>query len=190
MNLTRSTLYILCTITLIVFPLVALLIGWIFNIPEIIPQVTQETQWLEQIVYGTFYGVVSAAIGLYLVQAEYFKFFKGMINGLFKDIQLRWVDVFYFSFCAGFGEEILFRAGIQPLIGIWPAAILFILVHGYIRFKNMPSTIYGIFLIVISAGFGYLMIYVGLWSAIIAHMLYDVFMLSHIKLRINYTRLS
>jgi membrane protease YdiL (CAAX protease family) len=31
---------------------------------------------------------------------------------------------------AAFGEEMLFRGGLQPVIGLWPAAILFGLSHG------------------------------------------------------------
>jgi hypothetical protein len=53
--------------------------------------------------------------------------------------------------------------------------------HGYINPTNMNLTIYGVFLLIISAGFGYLFKFFGLTSCIIAHFIYDVAMFSVIK---------
>ena len=91
------------------------------------------------------------------------------------------LNILFYSFCAGVGEEVLFRAGIQPLIGIWPASMLFVFLHGYINPSNISLSIYGLFLIIICSGFGYLFKFFGLTSVISAHFVYDVAMFSALR---------
>ena len=78
------------------------------------------------------------------------------------------------SFAAGVGEEILFRGAIQPFIGVWPTAIGFVAIHGYLNPMNLKMSIYGILMVVVSAGIGYLFKYEGLYAAITAHFLIDL----------------
>lgn len=78
--------------------------------------------------------------------------------------------------CAGVGEEILFRGAIQPHLGIWPTAILFIVLHGYLSFSNLALMLYGVLMVVVSAGLGYLFDNFGIHAAIVAHFLFDFFM--------------
>jgi hypothetical protein len=79
--------------------------------------------------------------------------------------------------CAGLWEELLFRGALQPLIGLVPAAALFVLAHarGY-RFRDMNRRVAiqvaGLFLAGIA--FGLLVRYVGLLAAIIVHTAVDV----------------
>lgn len=91
-----------------------------------------------------------------------------------KPFQFRFIDIIFISFCAGIGEELLFRASIQPLLGIWITAILFVLLHGYLSIRDWHLTIYGIFMVFVAAGLGYLFRFPGIYSAIVAHAIIDI----------------
>lgn len=134
-----------------------------------------------QSIAGLFFGSLAALLAVALINGKRFKSVRTFFEELLHDINPSFANILFYSFCAGAGEEILFRAGIQPLIGIWPAAILFVLLHGYINPANIKLTIYGFFLIIICAGFGYLFKFFGLMSTIIAHFIYDVAMFSVLK---------
>lgn len=130
---------------------------------------------------GLAFGAVAGFIGLLLLKLPQLKQTSTFYAKLFKGLDLHWSDILFYSFCAGVGEEILFRGALQPLLGLWFTAILFVILHGYIAFKDWKKTMYGIFLIVISAGFGYLTVYFDLYAAMAAHFIYDVIMF--LKLR-------
>lgn len=134
-----------------------------------------------QAIAGLFFGSLSALLGMMLIKARQFKTVRGFFEDLIYDIKPSFANILFYSVCAGIGEEILFRAGLQPKIGIWPAAIVFVILHGYIHPANLHLTLYGLFLIIICAGFGYLFKYFGLGSAVIAHFVYDVAMFSVLK---------
>lgn len=134
-----------------------------------------------QAIAGLFFGSLAALFAVALINTRRFRSVKTFFENLITGVNPSFISIIFYSFCAGVGEEILFRAGIQPIIGIWPAAILFVLLHGYIHPANLNLTIYGIFLIIMSAGFGYLFRFFGLGSAIIAHIVYDVSMFSVLK---------
>ncbi len=134
-----------------------------------------------QTLAGLFFGSLSALLALALINGKRFRGVKVFFAELLQDLNPSFGHIIFYSFCASVGEEVLFRAGIQPLIGIWPASIIFVLLHGYINPANINLTIYGIFLIAICAGFGYLFRFFGLPSAIVAHLIYDIAMFSVIK---------
>src|SRR6056297_3288532 len=82
--------------------------------------------------------------------------------------------IWFVSFCAGFGEELLFRGAIQPLAGIWITAIVFVAIHGYLDPRDWKISAYGLFMTLAIAALGYLTEYFGIWTAAIAHMMIDV----------------
>ena len=90
----------------------------------------------------------------------------------------------WISLAAGFGEELLFRGALQPLIGIWITSILFVVAHtkAY-RFnalnKRVAIQAAGVF--AVSAVFGLVAEYVGLIAAMLIHSLVDVVGLYTIK---------
>ena len=89
---------------------------------------------------------------------------------IFPDIS----TIFFVSFCAGFGEEVLFRGVLQPKLGIWLTAVIFVGIHGYLNPNNWRISIYGIYLTIVIALTGYLSRHFGLTTAIITHMIIDV----------------
>src|SRR5690625_6068387 len=68
------------------------------------------------------------------------------------------------SVVAGISEEFLFRAAIQPLLGVWLTSAIFIGIHGYIRFSTFPKLLYTLFTFLLSCALGYLYIAFGIRS--------------------------
>lgn len=134
-----------------------------------------------QSITGLFFGSLSALLAVALIKGKRFKSVRHFFEEMMHDMNPSFVNILFYSFCAAVGEEVLFRAGIQPIIGIWPASMLFVFLHGYINPAKINLTIYGVFLIIICAGFGYLFRFFGLGSAILAHFVYDVGMFSVLK---------
>lgn len=139
--------------------------------------------YYKQALTGMFFGSLTALFGALLLKGKRFKATKNYFEDLIGGVNPSLAHIIFYSACAGIGEEILFRAGIQCIhgVGIWPAAILFVLLHGYLNPANFNLTVYGVFLIIISAGFGYLYKFFGLTAAVVAHFVYDVSMFSLLK---------
>ncbi len=98
-----------------------------------------------------------------------------------KPFELRVGDIIFISACAGIGEELLFRATLQPILGIWITALLFVTLHGYLSIHNWALTVYGIFMVLAAAGLGYLFRDVGIVAAICGHFAIDVALLMLIR---------
>lgn len=143
-----------------------------------------------QVITGLFFGSLAALLGLIIINGRYFKNARTYFDDLLDDLNPSLSSILFYAFSAAVGEEILFRAGIQGLIGIWPAAMLFVVLHGYIVPKNIPLLFYNVFLVVVSAGFGYLFKFFGLGSAVVAHFVYDVAMFCVLKYAFHVKRQS
>ncbi|QSS96235.1 CPBP family intramembrane glutamic endopeptidase [Psychroflexus sp. ALD_RP9] len=171
----KSKLFIAATITLFAFPLVAFLVSNFsrsFNYYEIFP----ERVSIFNLAIGLGFGIIVSAVAVAILRLKKFKDLTHNYQVLFKGIDVTWVDIIFYSICAGVGEEIFFRGMLLEFIGIWPAAILFVALHGYISFKSTPKLIYAAYLIIVSAGFGYLYVYTDIYAAMLAHAFYDVIM--------------
>lgn len=127
-----------------------------------------------QLLTGTVYGLVSAGIALFIITRDFFAEERNFYYRLFSDWNLNYPGIIFISLCAGVGEEIFFRAGIQPLIGIWITAIIFVALHGYLNPFNWKISIYGISVLLIMAGIGYLFEYTGLITVMTAHTVFDI----------------
>lgn len=134
-----------------------------------------------QAAIGTIYAIIALIPLIILLQLK-------MLDGtrhFFADLLLRFKvslpQILLLSLCAGIGEELLFRGAIQPWLGIWLTALLFIALHGYLNPKNKPLFIYGIVLLVVSAGFGYLLPKYGIYAAMSAHFWIDVALMLYLK---------
>jgi len=98
-----------------------------------------------------------------------------------KKFSLTNLQILQISIVAGISEEILFRAALQPIIGIWLTSLIFIGVHGYIRFKTWGHSLFTIFTFMLSVLLGLLFIYFGIISAILAHAIYDILLLRELR---------
>ncbi|WP_258541301.1 CPBP family intramembrane glutamic endopeptidase [Parvicella tangerina] len=91
-----------------------------------------------------------------------------------KSLNLSWVVIVFLSFSAGVGEEFFFRGVLQDYLGIVITAIIFVLIHGYLNPFDKIIFVYGLMMTVIIIGVGFIDKYIGLTSAMVAHMVIDV----------------
>lgn len=170
----KSRVYLLGFITLLIFPLPALAALWYFvgiNPWEILEfdQLFQPIQLI-----GLSFGMTYAVMCMYLFQLPVFENELDKQERLIASMNLKWFDKIFLSFCAGFGEEILFRAGVQHGLGIWVTSILFVAIHGYLNPKNWRLSLYGLSLLPFIVCLGYAYNSFGLWFCIAAHFSYDL----------------
>ncbi|MEO6075779.1 MAG: CPBP family intramembrane glutamic endopeptidase [Dokdonella sp.] len=91
----------------------------------------------------------------------------------------------WIAVAAGVGEELLFRGALQPIVGIWVASILFVLVH--IRAYrwdqlNKRVLLQSFSVLAIGVSLGLIAMYVGLFAAVIVHAAMDAVGLYAIRL--------
>jgi uncharacterized protein len=83
----------------------------------------------------------------------------------------------WLALAAAFGEELLFRGALQPLIGIWLTSALFVVSHvrAY-RFNALNKRVLfqSLAIFAISLAFGFIAQYVGLIAAMIVHAAIDI----------------
>lgn len=90
-------------------------------------------------------------------------------------------EILFLSFCAGVGEEIVFRGMIQPWLGILTTSFMFIALHGYMSYSSWPKVIFGLILFSVGTILGILGEYIGLLAAIVAHIIYDIIAFQRIQ---------
>ena len=100
-----------------------------------------EKYWL-QITIGIIFGVITAKAGWQIVELPMLQKTKTFFSGLIRPLNLGTTQIIFISVCAGVGEELFFRGAIQPMLGVWMTAILFVLLHGYLNPFNMSLTMY------------------------------------------------
>ncbi len=177
----KKRLHYLSWLTLLGMSAMGVLLISFVQKKEVQPVLLGGKAYYLQVITGLFFGSISGLLALLLIRGKRFKSVRTFFETLMHELNPTFLNILFYSFCAGAGEEVLFRAGIQPLIGIWPASALFVLLHGYINPSNISLTFYGMFLIIICSGFGYLFKFFGLTSVITAHFVYDVAMFSILK---------
>ena len=168
-----KTSFLLGVSTLLLFGLGGILIIEFVQDTSFFRVLTEGSTLSVQILVGVGVGVLSAAIALLVITRKFFKDEKDFYYGLISKLNLGYGGMVFLSLCAGIGEELFFRAGIQPLIGIWWTSILFVLLHGYLNPKNWRISIYGVVMVGIIVGFGYLFETIGVFSAMAAHATFD-----------------
>ena len=174
-----KTVYLLGWATLLGFGGGGLLLVYFVNDTCPLELLKGGNSLLIQIPLGLLYGLMSALAVMLIMshpvmakEEERYKHMLGPMN-------LRWRDIIFLSFCAGFGEEMFFRAFLQPITGIWLTSVIFVVLHGYLNPKR-PIFFYGFFLIFDIAGMGWLFDNIGPWTAVSAHFLIDVILLAHL----------
>ncbi|NNC94613.1 MAG: CPBP family intramembrane metalloprotease [Chitinophagales bacterium] len=183
MNISRRTLIHFSIFTILGMSAAGLLIIASFHDKSTTEVLFGGKQWYVQIGIGAVYGLATSIIALMMVGLPMLKETNRFFQDLIKSINPTFIHILFYSACAAIGEEILFRGAIQPIIGIWFTSVIFVLLHGYLNPGNLPLSLYGVFLVIVVAGFGYLYKLVGLGSAVMAHFVYDVIMFSSLKYR-------
>lgn len=83
----------------------------------------------------------------------------------------------WIALAAGFGEELLFRGALQPLLGIWLTSAIFVLAHtkAY-KFNELSGRVLmqAASIFVVSIVFGFIAQHAGLLAAMIIHAAIDI----------------
>jgi hypothetical protein len=179
----KNLFYILGLVTLVGFSTLGSAILYFISDIALIEAFSHGIAWYKQIVYGLLVGLAIGAAAFGIIAMPFMKPVLEKYSGLMDGLHLNYFDVLFISFCAGYGEEILFRATMQHYFGIWPTAIIFVAIHGYLNPKDWRISIYGTFMTLCMAGLGYMYQYWGLISAIAAHFMIDVWLMYFLALR-------
>ena len=140
-----------------------------------------EKYWL-QVTIGIIFGVITAKAGWQIVELPMLQKTKTFFSGLIRPLNLDTTQIIFISVCAGVGEELFFRGAIQPMLGVWMTAILFVLLHGYLNPFNMSLTMYGIYMVLVIGVLGLMTEHFGILTAIVAHTLIDIILLRELSL--------
>ena len=181
MNITKKQFNYLALFTLVGFGLIGF--GVIYFVYKKSPLSIFENglDWYWQILIGGLYGLIISFIAKQIINSKMMADIRFFFAQIIEELNLQTTHILFYSFCAGVGEEILFRGTIQPILGIWLTSVIFIALHGYINPMNWRISIYGVFMIFLSAGLGYLYEHVGMISAMMAHFTVDVVLFSYLQ---------
>lgn len=176
----KKRLLWLAVLTLIGFPLLGWAIISIFkdNSLSIILR-SQEPIWF-QLITGVLLGLILGMGAKFIVTRPFLDDVQKKYSKIIAALNLSEIQIIFISLCAGFGEEILFRGAIQPLIGIWITAIIFVAIHGYLNPKDWKMSIYGIYMTAAIAILGYYTDFVGIIGASMAHAAIDYVLFKHL----------
>lgn len=161
-------------VTLLIFPIPTLFVLTSFERVSVNSIFQWENFTVFNIGIGIELGVVYAFLALLFMQAPVFESMPNRVEKIVRDMRLNLWDCIFLSLCAGIGEELLFRSGVQFYLGPFITAVIFVAIHGYLNPFNWKMSLYGLivlpFILLISYGF----ITFGLWFAIAAHFAYDL----------------
>lgn len=180
----RPVLFLLSLVSVLVYLSLTVLIVHFFHDATLASVFDHGFILPVQILTGIAFGLIAAGVIAFVM-------FRTPIAGILKDytivemlseMQLSSFDRAQISLFAGFGEELLFRGAIQPVLGIWVTSLLFVALHGYIKFTSLRHILFGVLMFGLSAGLGFLYEWAGLVAAMTAHAVYD-----HVLLHVGET---
>lgn len=175
--MSRNTLFLLAGGSFVLFSAMGWAIMEYFG-PVSLPVTLQYgPSTVMQILWGLILGLSLGIAAWLLINHPFLKKPKEFFVDIIAPWELTWLEIVLVSCCAGIGEEILFRGGIQPFLGITWTSLLFVILHGYITPFNGPLTIYGIFMVLAIALLGLATVHLGLVVAIVAHTTIDILLL-------------
>lgn len=130
-----------------------------------------------QCFFGLAIGLTSAMAGWQIVELPFLHGAKMFFVNIVKPLKLSLIEIVFISVCAGVGEELFFRGAVQPYLGIWYTAFLFVLLHGYISLTNLPLTLYGLYMVLVIGVLGLFVEHVGIVTAMVGHTVIDVILI-------------
>jgi CAAX protease family protein len=190
MKLSRHSFFIMALVTLFGFSIVGLLIIETFHDFSIWQVIAFGSPWPYQILRGLVFGTIAAACMIWMIGTPLLVEARNFFSELISDANLKMPDLLFLSLAAGIGEEILFRAALQPFLGIWLTALIFVALHGYLNPMNLQMSIYGVLMVIISAGLGYLFEYIGIFAAMSAHFIIDLILFIYFKFYVQPSKIN
>lgn len=167
--MSKFRVYLLGIATLLMVPLAWCLQGF----PSMYAFFRIETFSFTWTVIGLEFGIVFAFLMLLLTSGDEVPEVFDQQSRTIRSMRLNVADAVFLSFCAGFGEEMLFRIALQEWIPPLINAVLFVAVHRYIRIRDWQVTKYGLLLLLFIIALSYAVYVQGIWFCIAAHFSYD-----------------
>ncbi len=177
----KKNLYLLGLLTSIGFPLIGISLLYFIEGVNWLSVLELENLVHPYTFLGLIWGVLFAFISSFFFSKNNEETDINQQRKLLLSLNLNFSDKVFISFCAGFGEEILFRSSLQYWLGIWITSVVFIAIHGYLNPKKPKLALYGILLIPFIASLGYALKPLSLWFCIAAHFSYDLILLLNLK---------
>ena len=177
----RINILAVAAFTLFGFPLIGALLLYFFSDFTFIQIFENKVGITLQVITGILFGSISSLLAIQLIRHPKLESSTKRYTRILESLNLSMSKIVIISIAAGVGEEILFRGCLQPMLGLWPVAVIFVLLHGYINPLDWKITVYGMFLILASAGFGYLFQNQGIYAPVLAHGVFDFIILFYVK---------
>ena len=111
------------------------------------------------------------------MQAKLFKEMPLKVENIVRSMNLSILDCVLISICAGVGEELLFRSGVQFYLGPVLTSVIFVAIHGYLNPFNWKMSMYGLIVLPFILLLSYALEEFGIWFCIGAHFSYDLVLL-------------
>ncbi|TVR77297.1 MAG: CPBP family intramembrane metalloprotease [Saprospirales bacterium] len=181
MKIDFTNVRVLGFLTLFGFGIAGLILSWFTREPPLLEFYSGFYSIPVQLLTGYLFGLIWGYAAWGFIELKMMRKVKTNYGGIISRLNLKTRDVWFLSLCAGVGEELFFRAGLQPLLGIWITSIIFVAIHGYLNPRNWRISLYGLLLCFFIAGLGYMTEEIGIISAITAHMIFDVVLLKRLS---------
>lgn len=171
--MSKRKIYLMGWITLLLFPIPAFIVLHFFENKSFTDFLELNSFRLLYVFIGCGVGFTYAYLANLVLQLPIFKTVPLRVDELVKSMNLSFTDALFLSLCAGIGEELLFRGGVQFYLGPVITSILFVVMHGYLNPLNWRQSLYGIVVLPLSFILGYGYEWYGLWFVIAVHSTYD-----------------
>lgn len=179
--LTRRAVIIFSLVATVIFALLAWIITVYFRRQSFNALFTTGQPYTAQIILGLLLGIVIAVpVVILLLKASFFARLRDFIRGILGQIRPTGFDMILVALLAGFGEELFFRATLQPLLGLWLTSLLFALAHTGVS-VNPAKLAFAAFVFVMGLWLGALYQQSGLIAASVMHASYDLIFLLAVK---------
>ena len=177
----KKAILLVALATLLVFGGLGFLLIPFSRNTDIMSFLSGEKAMWQQVIVGIVFGFVSAKAGWQIVELPALFKTKKFFSDLIRPIGLSTFQIVLISLCAGFGEELFFRGALQPWLGIWITSFAFVMLHGYLNPFNLPLSAYGFYMVLVIGVMGLLTEHMGILTAIIAHTIIDIYLLSKLS---------
>lgn len=173
----KSMVITMAGITIVGMPLIAWFIMSFYPDIHFFEYMIGKAPIWKHLLLGCVTGLVAALGASWLVDRPFMKEVSLKYNQMLSQLRLNMSEVVFISFCAGVGEELLFRGTIQPLMGIIPTSVLFVAIHGYLSFRDWRISVYGVYMTFVIILLGWYTQEYGILAAMIAHTIIDIVLL-------------
>ena len=180
--LTRRAVLIFSLGVTVIFSLLAWIVTVHFRNQPFSLLFTRGQQVATQIVLGFVLGVLIAFIVLLLLlKARFLASLRDFIRGILDQVRPTHFDLILVALLAGFGEELFFRATLQPTLGLWLTSLIFAVAHTGLGLLDPAKLAFALFVFLMSLLLGMLFEQSGLLAVIVMHAVYDLIFLIAVK---------